>query len=125
MINTAYPKRFNRSSGGISQLQAAIRQKPELLPYEGMIIKALQGHYLSAKQMRTALLFLMTNDRDVPPAQVKSEAIRGTGSKKQKVSLQSRRSYRRRKQRSGLSETILIMLVIAFLYVLCIIGKLV
>ena len=49
MINTAYPKRFKKTTGGISQLREAIRQKPELLPLEKVIVKALQGHYTQCK----------------------------------------------------------------------------
>ena len=43
MINTAYPNRFYKTTGGISQLREAIRQKPELLPFERVLVRSLQG----------------------------------------------------------------------------------
>ena len=56
MINTAYPKRFNKTTGGIDQLKNMIRQKSELRKLEKIIFKALQGEYQSAGQMRSEML---------------------------------------------------------------------
>jgi serine/threonine protein kinase len=64
MINTAYPKRFNKTNGGISQLRGAIRQRQELLTLEKVIIKSLQGNYISAKQMRADLLNIMVDHKN-------------------------------------------------------------
>ncbi|PAF11551.1 serine/threonine protein kinase, partial [Shouchella clausii] len=52
LINTAYPKRFAKTTGDLKQLKLMVRQKKELLKYEDVILNALQGQYSSAGEMR-------------------------------------------------------------------------
>ncbi|WP_217349575.1 phosphoribosylaminoimidazolesuccinocarboxamide synthase [Herbaspirillum sp. VT-16-41] len=58
IINTAYPKRFAKTTGDFKQLKMMVRQKKELLKYEDVILNALQGHYSSAGEMRNDMLQL-------------------------------------------------------------------
>jgi serine/threonine protein kinase len=121
MINTAYPKRLTKTSGGISQLRDAIRQKPELLAWEKVILKALQGHYSSAKQMRADLLDLMV-DKKMPDPLLKpigptkpsqKQPPRPDSKGNQPV---TRQHYRKKKKKSGWMEFWLIAIVLGLLY---------
>jgi serine/threonine-protein kinase len=122
MINTSYPKRITKTTGGISQLREAIRQKPELLPWEKVILKSLQGHYSSAKQMRADLLDLMI-DKQIPDPPLRST---GASSSMQKQHFLhpskdnkaiTRQNYRRRKKKkSGWLEFLYIAVVLGLLY---------
>ncbi|MEH7074857.1 serine/threonine protein kinase [Neobacillus drentensis] len=122
MINTAYPKRLTKTTGGILQLREAIRQKPELLAWEKVIVKALQGHYSSAKQMRTDLLDLMVDKKapDSPP--VKAAGINKQAQKQQaRPNINgnkplTRQHYRKKKKKSGWMEFWLIAIVLGLLY---------
>ena len=121
MINTAYPKRLTKTTGGILQLREAIRQKPELLVWEKVILKALQGHYRSAKQMRTDLLDLMV-DKKIPDRSVKptnpSKPAQKQSPQKESVGNQpgTRQYYRKKKKKSGWMEFWLITIVLGLLY---------
>ncbi len=121
MINTAYPKRLTKTSGGISQLKEAIRQKPELVVWEKVILKALQGQYGSAKQMRAELLDLMVDKKAADPL-IKPNSARQPAQKQpprkdsnanQPV---TRQHYRKKKKKSGWMEFWLIALVLGLLY---------
>ncbi|MEH7505542.1 serine/threonine-protein kinase [Neobacillus drentensis] len=121
MINTAYPKRLTKTSGGISQLRDAIRQKPELLAWEKVILKALQGHYNSAKQMRADLLELMVDkkipDRSVKPTSASKPAQKQPPQPNLKGSQPvTRQHYRKKKKKSGWMEFWLIAIVLGLLY---------
>jgi serine/threonine protein kinase len=130
MINTAYPKRFNKTTGGISQLRESIGKQRELLPLERVIIKALQGHYTNALQMRTELLSLVIDKKS--PESLNNAAVTSTNStnQKQKINQQSnqtksRQIYRKKKKKSRWAETIMITIFIALLYLLYIFQKLI
>jgi serine/threonine protein kinase len=56
ILNTSYPKRFNKTTGGINQLTQMINEKPELSKYKNFILSALLGQYTTAKEMRKHLL---------------------------------------------------------------------
>ncbi|MEH7251841.1 protein kinase [Neobacillus niacini] len=134
MINTAYPKRFNKTTGGISQLREAIRKQKELLPLERVIVKALQGQYSNALHMRTELLTLVI-DKKNPESHTKA-AVTNTNTntnstmQKQKINQagtqqpKSRQNYRRKKKKSRWMETIIITIFLALLYLLYIFQKL-
>lgn len=122
MINTAYPKRLNKTVGGISQLREAIRQRPELLPFEKVILKSLHGKYIGANQMRADLLALMMNEKIEDPPLVKtvissSVSKQGQLSKSMGSMPKTRQSYRKKKKKSGWMETLLIAIVISLLYI--------
>ena len=68
MINTAYPKRFNKTTGGLAELIDKVKQSPSLQKVEVVIVHALQGDYQSASQMRYDLLQVMSkNQSDIAP----------------------------------------------------------
>lgn len=117
MINTAYPKRFNKTTGGIAQLREAIRLQPELKPLEKVIIKSLHGYYTSAKQMRADLLGLQV-DKKVADPPLKSEGASSNPKvPASKASGQfTRQNYRKRKKKKGWKETFFIAVVMFLLY---------
>ncbi|WML60851.1 protein kinase [Neobacillus sp. PS2-9] len=121
MINTAYPKRFNKTTGGIQQLKDAIRQKPELTKYEKIILRALQGQYSNAKEMREDLLDRMTDKKtDTPPLKssmstpTSSNQIKGGLAKNQKQV--TRQTYRKKKKKSGWLEFLIIAVLLGAFY---------
>ena len=122
MINTAYPKRFTKTTGGIQQLKEAIRSKQELKKIEPVILKALQGQYSMAKQMRTDLLDLLVEKNNSTAAAkpaVKNPVsiqVTQTGAKDTQTSPLSRQSYRRKKKKSGWKEFLFISIVLGVLY---------
>lgn len=122
MINTAYPKRFTKTTGGMAQLKEAIRQKAELIPFERVIVKALQGHYTTAKQMRTDLLELL-NDHPKTDFRKSPQMAKAATAPKAAVQNQakgnpsiSRQNYRKKKKKSSKIEFFVIAVVLAFLY---------
>jgi serine/threonine protein kinase len=131
MINTDYPKRFNKTIGGITQLKDAIRKQKDLLPFEKVILKALQGNYTNALQMRTELMSLTlerqnpgsvqksTTTAANPKSTIQTQKIIQTGSRPK-----SRQNYRKKKKKSRWAETIIITMSIALLYFLYIFQKL-
>jgi serine/threonine protein kinase len=129
MINTAYPKRFNKTTGGITQLREAIRKQKDLLPLEKVIVKALQGQYSNALQMRTELLSLVMDNKNIHPGNKPPVTSTTSSHQKQKVNQaasqpKSRQTYRRKKKKSRWFETISITTFIALLYLLYIFQKL-
>jgi serine/threonine protein kinase len=131
MINTAYPKRFNKTTGGISQLREAIRRQKDLHPFEKVIVKALQGYYTNALQMRTELMSLtlsrqnsgtahtFTSTTANPKSTIQTQNKVQTGSQPK-----SRQNYRKKKKKSSVAETFIITMSIALLYFLYIFQKL-
>jgi serine/threonine protein kinase len=130
MINTAYPKRFNKSTGGITQLRETISKQKDLLLLEKVIVKALHGQYSNALQMRSDLLSLVTDNKSVNPGN-KSTMTNSTNStfhnpktKQPPNQVKSRQTYRKKKKKNRWVETISITIFIALLYFLYIFQKL-
>ncbi len=129
MINTAYPKRFNKTTGGISQLREAIRRQKDLHPFEKVIIKALQGHYTNALQMRTELMSLAVSRQNPGPVNKSTAANPNSTTRPQKLNQtgsqpKTRQNYRKKKKKSRWAETFIITMSIALLYFLYIFQKL-
>lgn len=126
MINTAYPSRFNKTSGGISQLKGAIRQRKELSLLEGVILKALQGHYASAKEMRKDLLALAIN-KNKPEPQIRSSTTKSNGQNmqmgKKANQNQTRQKYKKRRKKNYWIETMVVLTVICLLYFIYILNQ--
>ncbi len=125
LINTAYPKRFHKQSGGLPQLAGAIRQKPELGNLEPILLKALQGQYASAKQMRQELLSIATASAH-PVKRRGHEPIQQPEPKKAAPvngRLRSDRYPKKKKKKAGLIETLLILAAMGLFYFLYISGK--
>lgn len=121
MINAVYPKKFNKTTGGITQLQGLIKQSKVLIKFEPVIINALQGHYQTAKEMRTELLKIISNQ--------KMETKKNQSSPNKKITRQSysttRMAVKKNKRKSGLIETSLILIIVLFFYIFYIFGELV
>jgi serine/threonine protein kinase len=117
MINTAYPKRFNKTTGGITQLRDYMNQSKQLKRFETVILHALQGHYHSAEEMRNGLLQIISTDHQDG----------------QKVTRQTRRSghsanrsvQQKKPGKGGMIETAVIFTIVILLYVFYIYGKLI
>ncbi|WP_312097803.1 serine/threonine-protein kinase [Niallia sp.] len=126
MLNLYYPKRFNKVEGGLKQLQTMIRQKKELLRYEGVLIKALTGKYQSAKEMRFDLLKLTSGTKPSEsnvsvgtqrhsPRQVKGQKPQTSNTRSKLV---------KKKKKAGWIESMLIIILISICYILYIYGQL-
>lgn len=116
MINMAYPKRFNKTTGGLNQLRGMIQQKPELKNYEDIILNALQGKYQSAKQMRMDMLQGVGSQSKsvVPPAPKKKTRTH--------VKTQRYTPKPTKNRKGGWLETTLLVTIVSVLYFLYIFG---
>jgi len=116
MINTAYPNRFTKTSGGLVQLRDQIKQSKQLEKVEVVIMHALQGDYLTAVQMRNDLLQVINKDHsDRRPV---SRQTRSKNSAKHQVS-------QRKRKKGGWTETFLLLTIVLLFYVLYIYGQLI
>lgn len=115
MINTEYPKRFNKTTGGINQLRNMLKQKKELLKYEEVILNALQGNYQTAKEMRSDLLQTLNQPSS-------NSTVTSTQKPRTRAAVHhSRQTYQKRK--GNWFETIFIVMVISILYFIYIYGQ--
>ena len=135
IINTAYPNRFQKNTGGLNQLQMMIRQKPELLKFEKVILQALKGNYQTAIEMRHAL---MDSTQANIPTQQKTTKAANTQPQKQRSkpvvqqhksqvqnqAAQSRQTFVKKKKKRHALETMVIVMTLSFLYFMYIYGQL-
>ncbi|WP_226793826.1 protein kinase domain-containing protein [Bacillus sp. B1-b2] len=121
MINLYYPNRFNKVEGGIKQLQQMVRQKHDLMKYEAILIKALTGKYQNADEMRIELI-KRTNHHSV---KVKNTNI---PSKPQKAASmpgnQTRSKVVKKKKKTGVLESLVLIALISICYFIYIYGQL-
>ncbi|MGJ7923185.1 protein kinase domain-containing protein [Neobacillus sp. LXY-4] len=114
IINTVYPKRVNKTNGGLHQLKNLIDQKRELKKIEGILLHALQGTYSSAGQMRREMLnALNQTSQKAQPTKSRASHIKG-----------SRSQNTKRKKHNGMIETVIITSVILLLYTFYVFGQL-
>jgi serine/threonine protein kinase len=116
IINTVYPKRFNKTSGGLLQLKSMIQQKNELRKIEGVLLSALQGTYTSAEQMRSEMLKAL----NTIPTKQQSSSPKSRNQRQVRV---SRSHSLKKKKKGGLIETVIIVAIILLLYILYIFGQ--
>lgn len=112
MIHSAYPKRFTKTTGGIAQLRGEIHKKSEILPLERVILRSLQGHYISANEMRKDLLALIIkNDssKNLPES-------KNPSGKSQSPQPLTRQKYKKKKKKNRWAETIMVFVFIALIY---------
>ncbi|WP_313802567.1 protein kinase domain-containing protein [Cytobacillus sp.] len=119
-INISYPKRFNKTPGDLKQLEAMIKGKDELKKYESILLLALKGNFLSAMEMREAMLQLNQPE----PAPKTRHAQRKQTQTKRTIKSVSRQTYTKKKKKRGLLETALIFIIISLLYMFYIYGQL-
>lgn len=118
-INAYYPVRFSKNGDGYKQLVEMIKQKKELVPYRAFLQKALSGAYNSAEEMRSDLVEILQNQRKQPAAQTPSpQKAPVTRTRKH-----TKKRGRVQRRRGGLIETMLLVSIVCFLYVLYIYGQ--
>ncbi|WP_026673666.1 serine/threonine protein kinase [Alkalihalobacterium bogoriense] len=114
MINCFYPKRFDKKGEKpLQQLKAAIDGKAQLQPYRMVIMKALQGKYENAQDMRKEVVDIVSNKTTY----------------KHKPQPETRKTYKKKvKQKKEKSSFFVeIFLIISFLllaYILYLFGQL-
>lgn len=111
IVSTAYPSHFRKKEGGLQELFSAISQKDELIIYKPILIKALQGRYSSAAEMRTELL----NCTGQPDSKVKTLQHSRSSLR------QGSHSVRAGKKKSRIGETFYIVTAMAILYIVYIV----
>jgi serine/threonine-protein kinase len=107
MINTAYPKRFAKTTGGLDQLMPLVKQS-ELLKYAEVIEGALTGRYKTASEMKSKVLQVLQPTRSKRHGSVP----------KKTPSNATRAAKSQRKRGGGFGETLLIIMVFSMLYFL-------
>lgn len=117
MINTAYPKRFSKTTGGMKQLKPLIQQKPELQKFEKILIQALEGHYQSAKQMRDDMLELFSSQLAGNQESKTQQKMRNKPTSA-KGTMVGRRINKKKRRKKGIIESFIILMIISFLYFL-------
>ncbi|HEX7065144.1 MAG TPA: protein kinase [Bacillales bacterium] len=60
MLNSAYPKRFDKKKEGNRQLHEALYESKALVRYRGVITSALEGRYADAPSMRKDMVQAMS-----------------------------------------------------------------
>ncbi len=91
ILNTVYPKRFNKTTGGLDQLKNMIQQKRELKKLEGVLLSAIQGNYSTAGQMRSDML----NALNQVPSKAKQSLARSRAQHKKRVGLKIQNKRKR------------------------------
>jgi serine/threonine protein kinase len=124
MVNTAYPKRFNKTTGGLNQLSKMIKEKPELSKYENFILYALKGNFKSARDMRNYLLDLVGSSHSTA-TKVNQTRSAKTNRNQTRHPAQTRQSHIQKKKNHGWAETFLIIFIVTLLYIFYIFGQLI
>ena len=117
MTNTAYPKQFNKTTGGLVELVGKVKQSPTLQKVEFVIIHALQGDYQSANQMRNDLLRAMSKSQSDTHHVSRQTRSVNTSSRSQAI--------QRKRKKGGWTETALLVTLVLLFYVIYIYSQLV
>ncbi|RSD24487.1 serine/threonine protein kinase [Mesobacillus subterraneus] len=124
MVNSAYPKRFTKSTGGIEEIMSKVRKSPELKIYEKVIFNSLTGKYQSAAQMREEILEIHQPDSRarkrtarIQQGAASQPSAKTVGSQPPGAAgRQTRKGYNKKKKKSTFVETVTIILIISLLY---------
>jgi serine/threonine protein kinase len=127
MVNTAYPKRFTKKSGGIGEIMDKVKQARELKNYEKVIYNALTGNYQSAMEMRSDLLQVHQPGSASKKSTVQHKTVTQkqaqqhinpspSRAKSSSAGRQTRKGYNKKKKKSSALETVTIILIISLLY---------
>jgi serine/threonine protein kinase, bacterial len=117
MVNAAYPKRFAKTEKPREQLQSKVVSHSLLKKYASVILKAIDGKYQTASDMRKDLVQTMSKVNIKKPQPVHSGNASRISNRKTRQSL-------KKKKRSGTFETICIVILVLFAYFLYIYGEL-
>lgn len=108
MIHACYPVKFERKENARQQLLAMIQADATLRKYRNVLMKAIDGTYKRAMEMKRDLVAAIHHD-DLPQRERRSPA--------------RRQNHRKGKKRSGIVETTLIVVTLLFVYVLYLYGQ--
>lgn len=114
-LNLAYLKKFEKRVNGQAEIVQMMTKRPELQLMKPVLLKAVNGHYSSAKEMRKELLSALSS----PANQKKSEKnghLSNSAAKAAAKPLPSRKSIHKKKKNRKLLETFLIIVSLSFLY---------
>ncbi|MFD1736915.1 protein kinase family protein [Bacillus salitolerans] len=133
MINASFPKRFAKTEDTKHQLRNVILTHSSLRQYHDVIMKAIEGKYSKALDMRRDLVIAMSksNVSTSQPAKggnVKANVVPKTKPTKKPANQSVKRTDRKSKKKKesfGLTETLLILLFLFLAYVLYIYGQLI
>lgn len=123
MLNAAYPNRFSKKSQGenhLPQLINAIHSMPILRKYEKVMIRAIQGRYGSAQEMRHELLQIMSSqsgEQQTVPSRHNMKQSLNTNKPKITRQLKRKRKFR------GIIETLIISIFLIIAYFLYLAGQ--
>lgn len=121
VLTLFYGDRFTKKGDSFTLLQKKIKGIKELAPFEHVFLKSIRGEFLSATEMRKALLSCKTSSQTVPI----SKPIASPKSQPNiKQASQKSRYQRRKKKRIGVViETVLLVAIVAMFYTLYIVGE--
>nr|WP_154649465.1 protein kinase family protein [Calidifontibacillus oryziterrae] len=115
MLNTQFPNRFSKKTtvgNNLPQLVTAIEAKPALRKYEKVMIRAIQGKYQTATEMRYELLHIANRKNDIRQDQTR-QTIKSSNSFRKATT--SKRKTNNKNQRERKFKGVLETIVIAFL----------
>jgi serine/threonine protein kinase, bacterial len=115
MINACYLKRFEKKENGREQLMKMIGADETLRKYRKVLVRAIDGKYEHAREMHQELMAAVIDESSSTKTKSRSNQSR-------KRSVQKR--YQKRKKRSGVLETALIVMFLLFMYVMYLYGEL-
>ncbi|WP_071393055.1 serine/threonine protein kinase [Bacillus tuaregi] len=128
MLHTAYPKRFSKTTGGITQLSEQLKQSKALQKYAFVILRALEGRYHSATEMRQDLLKAISHEKGARQTSINTRS-RASQTKafhtQAGVNGASRQGKQRRQRKGGFVETLLLTVVFLVFYAFYIFGQLI
>lgn len=110
VINTAYPKRFTKTSGGLTQLMTMVKQKQELAIYESVLNNALSGRYQTAREMRKDVLALLQPKKRQRVSNHKPQ------SRAQVHQTRTGKNSGKQKKKSHFFETVVLIAAISMIY---------
>lgn len=138
MVNSAYPNRFSKKGdlgNYYPQLVKAIQSVPSLRRYETVILKAIQGRYHTAQEMRHALIDLISVpqsdvrkrvpqpvNKEIKIKQASTTTKKANTLKTTKDIRRMKRKMERRRKFRGVIETIIIAIFLLVAYILYIAG---
>jgi serine/threonine-protein kinase len=130
MLNLVYPSRFEKKKGGMNDLKPKIEQSLLLKPYHSQLLKALQGDYTSAIEMKKELLVAAGSSGNDSTSynSIKKHRNKTKNSNISSIRLNSNRSKRSQitKPKSkvkGVFETVFLASFILLAYVLYLFGQ--
>ncbi|MBY0095463.1 serine/threonine protein kinase [Mesobacillus maritimus] len=112
IVNTSYPRRFNKTTGGLPQIMGMVKQKQELAKYETVINKALSGHYQTAGEMRRDVLSVLQPRKSGASSAQQAQA-------KSRVQVHKTRTGKhssKPKKKSHFLETVFLIAAISMMY---------